>query len=83
MSCRIVITEWTSPQRRGACETEKISERSNTDRAGVHSYSVSAAARSSRGSLLALLVFVRQDHFITVAVENGQDGTENKPRYSR
>lgn len=45
MSCRIIITEWASPQRHGACETEKIteSERSSTDCAGVHSHSVSIA----------------------------------------
>lgn len=80
MSCRIIITEWASPQRHGACETEKIteSERSSTDCAGVHSHSVSIAAGSSRGSLLALLVLVREDHFITVAAENGQDGTVNR-----
>lgn len=38
------------------------------------SLSVAAAAGSGRGSLLALLVLVRQDHFIRVVVENGRDG---------
>lgn len=70
----------------GACETQKNiteNESSNTDRAGVHSHSVSPATGSSRGALLALLVLVRQDHFITVAAENGQDVAQNKPANSR
>lgn len=44
--------------------------------------SAAAAARSGWGSLLALLVLVRQDHFIRVVVENGRDGRENQARSS-
>lgn len=43
VSSHIIVAEWTSPQRHGACEREKIraSERSNMDHAGIHSHSVS------------------------------------------